>query len=75
MILKGIFNAEGFLSAIGVTAVDEEARQSNTLYVNSARASCIVLMSIGTGFHDNFTQHTNDSTYLISWALPCSDQA
>ena len=71
MVLKGMFNAEGFLSAIGITDVDKEARQNNIYCINSI--PCNVLMSIGTGFCDSFTQHTNNATYFVSWALPCSD--
>ena len=69
MILKGRLNAEGFLSAVGVTAVDEQTIQS----INSV--PCTVLISTGIGLQDSFTQYTNNCTCFVSWALPCDDQA
>ena len=70
VVLKGKLNGEGFLSAVGTTSVEEQARRS---YINSA--PCTVLISTGIGFCDSFTQHTNESTCFISWALPCGDRA
>ena len=75
MVLKGKLNAEGFLSAVGVTAsaVDDQTRQRNMYYVNSV--PCTVLISTGIGSQDSFTECTNNCTCFISWALHCNDQA
>ena len=70
IVLQGKVNTEGFLSAVGVTAIDEQRRQNDMYYANSV--PCKVLISIGIGFQDNFTQYSSNSTYFISWALPCS---
>ena len=70
IVLQGKVNTEGFLSAVGVTAIDEQRRQSDMYYANSV--PCKVLISIGIGFQDSFTQYSSNSTYFISWALPCS---
>ena len=70
IVLDGKVNTEGFLSAVGVTSIDEQTRQSDVYYVNSI--PCKVLISIGIGFQDSFTQYSSNSTYFISWALPCS---
>ena len=68
--LKGKVNTEGFLSSVGVTAIDEQTEQYSMHYVSSF--PCTVLMSIGIGFQDSFTQSTNNSTCFITWVLPCS---
>ena len=68
IVLQGKVNTEGFLSAVGVTAIDEQTRQSDMYYVNSV--PCKVLISIGIGFQDSFTQYSSNSTYFITWALP-----
>ena len=70
IVLQGKVNTEGFLSAVGVTAIDEQRRQNDMYYANSV--PCKVLISIGIGFQDSFTQYSSNSTYFISWALPCS---
>ena len=73
IVLQGKVNTEGFLSAVGVTAIDEQKirRHSDMYYVNSI--PCKVLISIGIGFQDSFTQYSSNSTYFITWALPCSN--
>ena len=70
IVLDGKINTEGFLSAVGVTSIDEQTSQSDMYYVSSI--PCKVLISIGIGFQDSFTQYSSNSTYFISWALPCS---
>ena len=70
IVLQGKVNTEGFLSAVGVTGIDEQRRQSDMYYANSI--PCKVLISIGMGFQDSFTQYSSNSVYFISWALPCS---
>jgi len=75
--MQGKLNAHGFLSAVGVTPVvndSGETRPRTSKYYIKRLDSvpCTVLMSIGIGYQDIFSQHANDtSTYFMTWALPC----
>ena len=67
IVLQGKLNAKGFLSAVGMATIN---KQSNVYYNNAI--PCIVLLSVGIGFQDSFTQYTNNSTCIITWAFPCT---
>ena len=67
--VRGRVNAYGLLSSVGVSAVtndDGQTRLRSQYYVQRLDSvPCTVLMSIGTGYCEIFTQHTDDSTYTL----------
>ena len=65
VVLQGQLSVEGFLSTVGMTTINE---QSNVYYINPI--PCVVLLSMGIGFQDSFTQYNNNSTYFVMWAWP-----
>lgn len=73
--VQGKLNAHGLLSAVGVTPIvndDRETRPRSIYHVKRLdTVPCTVLISVGMGYLEIFAQNTNDSTYFITWALPC----
>lgn len=75
LTLQGTLNPEGFLSALGDSVVVNSVRQTHLRGSDSVPST--VLVSIGIGYQETFTQHTctqaNDNIYFVTWALPLYD--
>ena len=73
--VQGRLNAFGLVSTVGVSAVtddDGQTRPRSMYYVQRLDSvPCTVLISIGMGYREVFMQHANESTYFVTWALPC----
>ena len=80
LALDGTLNPEGFLSALGDSVVVTKDRRLSVNHLKGIDSiPSTVLVSIGIGYQETFTQHTctqantHNSTYFVTWALPLYD--
>ena len=80
LALDGTLNPEGFLSVLGDSVVVTKDRRLSVNHLKGIDSiPSTVLVSIGIGYQETFTQHTctqantHNGTYFVTWALPLYD--